>query len=260
MFAPAISKSVHPATWAILGMKKIDKDKRLAHRGTGFAVDSSGHILTCWHVTFWDKDCKTDCDELYVMQPEFDPDKRLKVKLVHRDKAKDLALLKIEDDGEKTHSVRLVKDTVPFGRSCAAFGHPLSMVGGNSMRIFTRAAGGMVSMPYTNPCWDDTEPVKLYELDFFTHSGVSGGPVILRGGEVFGVARASVVLNHKDPTKATRSNLSIAISSIEVVEFLHGLDIQPKLVGHVGTSVVPKKPKRHSKTSKTKKSRPRRGK
>ena len=110
-------------------------------------------------------------------------------------------------------------------------------------------------MPYKNPCWEDTEPVRLYELDFFTHSGVSGGPVILRGGEVFGVARASVVLNHKDPAKATRSNLSIAISSIEAIEFLHSLDIKPKLVRHVGTSVVPKKTKRHNHPKAKKKRR-----
>jgi S1-C subfamily serine protease len=223
MYARCIKSRIHPATWAILGTK----GKQMAHRGTGFAVDPAGHIVTCWHVTYADTDCKVECDEFYLVQPEFGPT-LYKAALVQKDKDRDVALLKIQDQ-ITTHPITIVSKRVPFGRSCCSFGHPLSVTdpASKSMRIFTRAAAGIVSMPFEAARWTGTRQIKLYELDFFTHGGSSGGPVFRRSGDVFAFVSGSQLVDD-GAGKKVRSNLSVAIDILEAVEFLKPLNIHPK--------------------------------
>lgn len=82
-------------------------------------------------------------------------------------------------------------------------------------------------MPYTIPIYPGTRPISLYELDFFTYGGASGGPVFLDNGDVFAFVRSSLMLD--DGTgKKTRSNLSSAVDIKEAVQFLkpHGINLQ----------------------------------
>src|SRR5687768_6406546 len=80
VFSQAIREKIHPATWAVLGLKNDLMGMQVGHRGTGFAVDDHGHILTCWHVTFMDQDCQLEADAFEVVQPEIDITKRHKAK------------------------------------------------------------------------------------------------------------------------------------------------------------------------------------
>ncbi len=225
MYARCIKSKIHPATWVVIGLKQTALGTQILHRGTAFAVDSIGHLLTCWHVTFMDQDCQVDCDEFIVAQPELAPAQYV-AKLVKKEKNSDIALLKI-DGAVRTKPIRLVDQTVPFGRSCCAFGHPLSMQDPttNSMRIFTRAAAGIVSMPYQAAgLVNGGKPVRYYELDFFTHGGSSGGPVFRRNGDTFAWVRASLLLDDGTGNKK-RSNLSVAVDIREAIEFLKPLNI-----------------------------------
>jgi len=224
MYARSIKSKVLPATWAVIGVKQTALGTQIAHRGTAFAVDSNGHLLTCWHVTFMDQDCQIDCDEFIVAQPELAP-ARYAAKLVKKEKNSDVALLKI-DGAVRTKPIRLVDRTVPFGTSCCAFGHPLSMQDPttNSMRIFTRAAAGIVSMPFQSAGFAGGKLVRCYELDFFTHGGSSGGPVFRRNGDVFAWVRASLLLDDGSGNQK-RSNLSVAVDVREAIEFLEALNI-----------------------------------
>lgn len=230
MFAECIRDHIHPATWAVVGLKKDALGQQFSHRGTAFALDASGHLLTCWHVTYMDKECQTECDDYLVLQPELGP-ARYSATLVAKDKDRDIALLKIAGD-VKTKPVQVFGGTAPLGRSCCSFGHPLTVVdaASGSMRMFTRAAGGIVSMPFQASIWPGSRPVSLYELDFFTHPGSSGGPVFLRNGNVIAFVQSSRLLD--DGTgKAIRSNLSNAVSIREAIEFLKPLDINVKVRG-----------------------------
>lgn len=230
MFADAIKSVVHPATWAVLGIKRDGLGTQLAHRGTAFAVDTKGHLLTCWHVTYADQQCQVECDEFLVFQPELGP-ARYTASVLAKEKDRDIAILKITGD-VKTRAAPLFGGSAPFGRSCAAFGHPLSLTDPvtQTMRIFTRTAAGIVSMPFDANLYPNTRPIKLYELDFFTHGGSSGGPVFLRNGNVFGFVRGSLLLDDGSG-KQTRSNLSIAVSIQEAVEFLKASNVHVQLRG-----------------------------
>ncbi len=224
MFSRCIRQKVHPATWAVLGAFKTKQGMMGGHRGTAFAVDSEGHLLTCWHVAYTDETFTKELDEFAVIQPEVSQ-QPVPAKMIAKLKDCDLALLKVENT--KTRPVQLIDNVVPFGRSCAAFGHPLSVTdpATGAMRIFSRSASGGVSMPFVEPRFQGTRPVRLYELDFFTHGGSSGGPVFLSNGQVFGVVSGSRLLPDAS-AKPTRSNLSLAIDIREAIEFLKPLNIK----------------------------------
>ncbi len=228
MYARCISSKVHPATWAIIGVKRDALGITIAPLGTGFAVDRSGHILTCWHVTYMDRDQQIECDEFLVTQPGLGP-ARYKADTVTKDKDRDVALLRI-DGNVRTKPVTLLDRNVPFGSSCCAFGHPLSSTDPTtkSMRIYTRAAAGLVSMPIRAATFPGTRPVRLYELDFFTYGGSSGGPVFLPNGDTFAWVRASLLLDDGSGKKK-RSNLTVTVDIREAIEFLKPLKINLKI-------------------------------
>ena len=246
MFSDCIRDKVHPATWAVLAIKKEPTGSKVSPRGTAFAVDVFGHLLTCWHVTYMDKDNTEEPDYFEVLQPEINLERRLRATVIERDKDRDLAVLKIDDESERTIALPLnAGDPVPHGRSCCAFGHPLGIAAQESMRIFTRASGGLLSMHYMSPRFEDTRVIWMYEVDFFAHGGLSGGPLFTNNGCAFGVVSGSLILNNEDGTQAARSNLSIAIDIAEAIELLQPLDIHPQLAGHVESDLVSKNPKRH---------------
>ena len=232
MYVDPIRTDIHPATWAVVGVKKNpDGTAQISHRGTAFAVDGSGHLLTCWHVTYMDNDYKVDCDEFLVLQPELALNVRLKATLIAREKDRDIALLKIEGDN-RTKAVRFFGGTAVWGRSCCAFGHalPLADAATQSIRLFTRAAAGVVSQRFQGSIFSDTRAVQLVELDFFTHPGSSGGAVFLNNGDVIGMVRGTLLVD--DGTgKQVRSNLSMAVSIHEAVEFLKPLNVHPQIRG-----------------------------
>src|SRR5258708_6883204 len=99
-----------------------------------------------------------------------------------------------------------------------------------SIRIFSRATAGIVSMPVEMPGFDNGSMIHCYELDYFTHGGSSGGPVFLRSGDTFGWIRGSLMLDDGAGQKK-RSNLSVAIDIREAIEFLKPLKINLKIRG-----------------------------
>lgn len=231
MFADAIGRFIHPATWAVVGLRKDLIGHRMFHSGTAFAIDGDGHLLTCWHVLFADRDMTVEFDEFVVLQPELGPSVQLQATVVARDRSRDLAILKIE---RATRPVTLHNsdDPVQYGSSCALFGHPISVSSANGIRIYARASAGVVSMPFVDPHWPDSPPIRLYELDFFAHGGASGGPVFLPSGDVFGVLNASRMIPDQSGN-LTRSNLSLATDIREAVELAHGVGVEPQLRGSI---------------------------
>jgi len=251
MFKKCIREKVHPATWAVMGVKTDLVGVQAAHRGTAFAVDSGGHLLTCWHATFMDQEFAITPDYFEVLQPERDIQRVLRAELVARDKDMDLALLKLVGKDVATRPAQLnAGSQIEWGQSCCAFGHPLSISSGTNFRLFTRAAGGLLSMFFRAPRFENTRPIAMYEVDFFSHGGMSGGPLFLPNGCVFGVVSGSRMLN-EGTGQAIRSNLSIAIDISEAIQFLQPLGIKLQLAGHVSGGGVSKKPK-HGKASRRK--------
>lgn len=230
MFANCIKSIIQPATWAVFGEKVDVLGRQVSHRGTAFALDAHGTLLTCWHVTFMDKDCQEECDEFVVVQPELGA-KKYSAKLIVKDRDRDLALLQIEG-APPTRPVKLAQGEVPWGRSCCAFGHPLTVTDpvSKSFRLFSCAASGIVSTPTRHALFHGGRPIKGYELDFFTHGGSSGGAIFLRDGTVIGSVHGSRLLDDGKGNQV-RSNLTIAISVEEAVELVKPFNIKLKFGG-----------------------------
>ena len=83
-------------------------------------------------------------------------------------------------------------------------------------------------MPFVSARFSGTRPIELYELDFFTHGGSSGGPVFLQNADVFAFVSGSRMLDGEGGTK-TRSNLSVAVSVHEAIQFLDPLHIKAQI-------------------------------
>lgn len=229
MYAKRIESEIHPATYAVVGRKDIGGGQhQIAHRGTAFAVDRKGRLVTCWHVLYMDQELKVRCDFLEVGQPTLGTP-FVRAHVVAEDSDQDLAVLEMEGK-PKTSPVRMVRTVVGHGTSCCAFGHPLSVVDAatGNVRIFARTSAGVVSMPFNAQRFDNAgRAVNLYELDIFSHGGASGGAVFLPDGRVFGVVSGSRNVDDGNG-RSVRSNLSVAIDIREAIELLKTLDVDSK--------------------------------
>ncbi|XDD50509.1 S1C family serine protease [Leptospira sp. WS92.C1] len=141
--------------------------------GSGFFIDSEGHVLTCHHVIRGGSE--------FLIQPS-KSGKLLKAKLIKEDASFDLALLETETDGESNSFIPVPKANVPkegtiylsFG---AAYGLPDSV------------STGIVSFPQRSKV-DPYHPEKGFvQLSLPIYPGMSGGAVVDLQGNLIGVQR-----------------------------------------------------------------------
>ncbi len=148
------------------------RGRSVSSLGSGFVIDKSGIIITNNHVI--DK-----ADEIQVI---FTDGKKLKAKVIGRDKKTDLAVLKVEP---KTPLV-----AVSFGDSkklrvgdwVMAIGNPFGLGGSVSLGIVSARNRDINSGPY-----DD-----FIQTDAAINKGNSGGPLFNMDGEVVGINTAII--------------------------------------------------------------------
>jgi len=140
--------------------------------GSGFVIDSSGIIVTNNHVI--DK-----ADEIEVI---FTDGRKLKAKVIGRDKKTDIAVLKVES--------KTPLPSVSFGDSkklrvgdwVMAIGNPFGLGGSVSLGIVSASDRDINSGPY-----DD-----FIQTDAAINKGNSGGPLFNMDGEVIGINTAII--------------------------------------------------------------------
>ena len=133
--------------------------------GSGFIVDSQGHILTNEHVI----------DGSSRITVVLDNGSRLPAQVVSSDAARDIALLKVTTSARLT--VLPLAAQVRAGEEVVALGYPLSFELGGDMTV-TR---GIVSASRTY------EGVDYVQTDAAINPGNSGGPLLNLRGEVVGM-------------------------------------------------------------------------
>ena len=191
------------------------KPKVLASVGTGFYV-SKDHILTNAHVARWRKAPNKEWDEIRI-NFRFVEEKPDSV-----DWDVDLALL-VDPSKEMDTFAKFRNDRVEVGEMIALFGYPMS----HKLSYFGNATSGQVS-GLVGAKYDGTRPdYELFSQNLFQHTapqqgGNSGGPVFDLAGNVVGVAVSG--LNKEDI-----ENVSFAIKSNVVTEFLRKNSIEPAL-------------------------------
>lgn len=160
--------------------------------GTGFIISSDGMILTNKHV---------------VLDPQADytvltnNGKKFPAKMVARDPAQDLAIIKIDQPGQNFPVVKLGdSDKLQIGQSVIAIGNALGefrntvsvgVVSGLGRTVTAGDGGGL------------TETIEdVIQTDAAINKGNSGGPLLNLRGEVIGINTA---------TALTAENISFAI-------------------------------------------------
>lgn len=183
--------------------------------GSGFVIDTDGHIVTNNHVI-------EDADLIEVSFPNGDT---YEAELIGRDPATDIAILKI-DTG-------IDMPAVPWGDSDAAEVGEWVIAIGNPFGYSGSVAAGIISARNRNISsgnYDD-----FIQTDVAINKGNSGGPLFNMDGEVIGVNTAilsptggSVGISFSVPAELAQS---IASQLIEFGETRRGfLGVRPQMV------------------------------
>jgi serine protease Do len=205
--------------------------------GSGFVIDKEGLIVTNNHVV-------ENADEIVVQTSS---DKKYKAKLVGRDPKTDIAIIRIEPDGEQLMPVNLGNsDELRVGDWIFAIGNPFG--------LSNTVTAGIVSAKGRNigqGSYDD-----FIQTDAAINPGNSGGPLVNLRGEVVGINSAifsrsggnigigfAIPINLakellpqlKDKGKVTRGWLGVYIQKVtpEIAESLRLKSAQGALVADV---------------------------
>lgn len=145
--------------------------------GSGFVVDSDGHILTNAHVV----------DGAARLTAVFDDGARLAARVVGTDPMRDIALLKVEPRSLQLTVLPLVTRTRE-GEEVVALGYPL---GGGNLTV----TKGIVSALVTRGS------LAYIQTDAALNPGNSGGPLLNLSGEVVGMSTAVLRENDGEETE-----------------------------------------------------------
>jgi serine protease Do len=151
-----------------------DEDQKQLSGGTGFLIESDGYILTNNHVV-------EGADKVEVKVGDRD---EYKAKIVGRDPATDLALLKI--DGTKPFpTVRLGdSDRIRVGEWVMAIGDPLNFDKSVTVGVIS-GKGRYAGLSRATSAFEN-----LIQTDAAINFGNSGGPLVNVNGEVVGINTA----------------------------------------------------------------------
>jgi S1-C subfamily serine protease len=159
-----ISKPSKSPTNIAEGMKASVTIKHKDGHGSGFLISNDGYIITNHHVVGQPKDYSVVLND----------GTEHKAKVVRSNKAIDLALIKIEGEFEVAYSLP-EKQNFRIGDEVITIGTPKSLQLGQSV------AKGIVSGTRKN------KGMNYIQTDISINRGNSGGPIILKSGELTGV-------------------------------------------------------------------------
>jgi len=165
--------------------------------GSGFVIDTDGHIVTNNHVV-------AEGDEFEV---DFANGLRAIGKVVGADSAADLAVLKVDVPADQLVALPLGdSDAVEVGQRVVAIGNPFGLSGTMTIGIVS-GLGRILPTDVTAPGGGSFSAPDIIQTDAAINPGNSGGPLINLEGEVIGV-------NQSIRTETgTNSGISFSIAS-----------------------------------------------
>ena len=186
---------------SVVLLEVLDKDGKGIGVGSGTIVDLKGRILTNWHVIEGGVYVNA-----YLKPPLGEaPSKSFSVKVLKKDKKKDLALMEFYDKPAGVHPARLANtDVIEIGQDVHAIGHPKGE--------FWTFTSGTVSnyIKASNPV--STHQATVIMTAAALNSGNSGGPLLNDEGVVIGVntyvLRDSQAMNYAVSAEEVRTFLA----------------------------------------------------
>ena len=181
-----------------------DDEQRQTSGGSGFIVSPDGFILTNNHVV----EGASKVEVHYGADENGNGGRTIAAKIIGRDTATDLALLKI-DIGQELPWIRLGdSDRIRKGDWAVAIGHPFAFE--NTLTVGVISAKGR-SLGLS----DATRSFENFiQTDAAINFGNSGGPLLNIAGEVVGINTAKLLLPQLKTGKVTRSYLGMSIADV----------------------------------------------
>jgi S1-C subfamily serine protease len=164
----------------------------VAGSGSGFALSTSGLIVTNYHVV-------NGADHITVRGINGDFSKKLNAKVVLVDKNNDLAIIKIDDNS--FHAIKSIPYNInnqnsDVGENVFALGYPLRATMGDEIKL----TNGIISSKsgYQGD-------ITSYQISVPIQPGNSGGPLLNKQGDVIGIVNAKLT-NAEDVSYAVKVN------------------------------------------------------
>jgi protein disulfide-isomerase len=179
--------------------------------GTGFAIHSSGYIVTNHHVI-------EGQEQILVRGINGDNTKAYAATLVKFDKANDLAILKVNTAlGKIPYGFKKTKQGV--ATKVYAYGYPLTYLLGDELK-FTEGEINSNSGLANDPRW--------YQHTATLQSGNSGGPLFNKYGNLVGINNAGInnaYLKENFGTETT--NINYTIKARYLLSLMEDLELKP---------------------------------
>ena len=142
--------------------------------GSGFLIDTDGHILTNYHVV----------QGAQTIEVTLGDQSRYKAKLIGADTRNDIALIQIDAKGKKITPLQLGDSrALQVGQRVLAIGNPFGFSG-------TLTTGIVSSLGRTVQTSDTTFIDEAIQTDAAINRGNSGGPLLDSHGDVIGINSA----------------------------------------------------------------------
>jgi hypothetical protein len=185
--------------------KPAPQEEKRASSGTGFFVTREGHLVTNHHVI-------EGCTSVQIRPADGAP---VPARILARDTANDLALLKADHAAAKVATIR---PGVRLGETVAAFGFPLNSVLASSGNF---TLGNVTALAGIG---DDT---RFLQISTPVQPGNSGGPLLDENGNVVGVVTSKLnALKTVAAIGDLPQNVNFAIKAGALATFLESTRVE----------------------------------
>ncbi len=172
--------------------------------GTGFFVNTKGHVVSNEHVVGGCKEVATKIEGEII-----------KFKIITTDITNDIGLIKT--DFKNTNYLNINSSGAEIGEDIVAFGYPLSEKLSSSVKL-TRGIVSSLSGPGNN--------YSLIQIDAAIQPGNSGGPVLNYNSQVVGIASAGLrKVKMLVEEEYIPENVNFAVSAATLSNFLKANDV-----------------------------------
>lgn len=183
---PEVVSRVEPAVVGV-ATKSVSTDVLFGKQvqegiGSGVIISEDGYILTNYHVI-------KGAQQVKVILQDGDNSKEVNAKVVNYDQVRDIAIVKITDEGVKMPGVAELGDSDQLrkGQQVIAIGNPLGK------EFSGTVTSGIVSSVNRELAVDESgKTLKYIQTDAAINQGNSGGPLINARGEVIGINTAKI--------------------------------------------------------------------
>jgi 2-alkenal reductase len=182
--------------------------------GSGFVIDTAGHILTNFHVV----DGETD------LEIDFPSGLKVRGKVIGSDLDSDIAVVKVDVPADQLHPLTFGdSDQVKVGQAVVAIGNPFGLSGSMTGGIVSAKGRTLSSLHSAPGSGNFFTAGDMIQTDTAINPGNSGGPLLNLNGEVIGINRAIQSESFSTSGETVNSGIGFAVSINSVKRVLPGI-------------------------------------